>query len=95
MSIDVCAIYGRYTQKENEYYINIRIWDDAPDWAYQVMSGLEIARTYSIGIKGLQYIGDDPIGFVKEYAQKEFGFNTRKVGCISDGDDILTAKLFE
>lgn len=42
------------------------------------MSGLELTRTYSIGIKGLQYIGDGPIGYVKECTKREFGFNTRE-----------------
>lgn len=70
----------KYTQKKgDEYRIDIRLWDNIQEWAYQVISGLELTRTYSIGIKGLQYIGDDPIEYVKEYAQKEFGFNTRKV----------------
>ena len=61
----------------------------------QVMSGLELTRTYSIGIKGLQYIGYGPIGYVKECAKREFGFNTRKIRCVSYGDNVLIAKLFE
>lgn len=83
------------TKDKDEYRIDIRLWDNIPEWAYQVMSGLELTCTYSIGIKGFQYIGDDPIGYVKEYAKREFGFNTRKISCVSDGDNVLIAKLFE
>ena len=95
MHIDVCAAYGVLTNNEDEYRIDIRLWDDIPEWAYQAMSGLELTRTYSIDIKGLQYIGDGPIGYVKECDKREFGFNTRKVRCVSDGDNVLIAKLFE
>ena len=93
--IDVCAAYGVFTKDKDEYRIDIRLWDDIPEWAYQVMSGLELTRTYSIGIKCLQYIGDGPIEYVKECAKREFGFNTRKVRCVLDGDNVLIAKLFE
>lgn len=93
--IDVCSAYGMFTKDKDEYRIDIRLWDDIPEWAYQVMSGLELTRTYSIGIKSLQYIGDGPIWYVKECAKREFVFNTRKVRCVLDGDNVLIAKLFE
>lgn len=41
------------TKDKDEYRIDIRLWDDIPEWAYQVMSGLELTSTYSIGIKCL------------------------------------------
>ena len=93
--IDVCAAYGVFTKDKDEYRIDIRLWDDIPEWAYQVISGLELTRTYSIGIKGLQYIGDGPIGYVKECAKREFGFNTRNKGLVSYEDDALRVTLYE
>lgn len=93
--IDVCAAYGVFTKDKDEYRIDIRLWDDIPEWARQTCESIELAQKYSIGIYGIQYIGDDPIGYVKEYAKREFGFNTRKIRCVSDGDNVLIAKLFE
>ena len=93
--IDVCAAYGVFTKDKDEYRIDIRLWDDIPEWARQTCESIELAQKYSIGIYGIQYIGDGPIGYVKECAKREFWFNTRKVRCVSDGDNVLIAKLFE
>ena len=83
------------TKDKDEYRIDIRLWDDIPEWARQTCGSIELAQKYSIGIYGIQYIGDDPIGYVIEYAKRDFGFNTRKVRRVSDRDNVLIAKLFE
>ena len=93
--IDVCAAYGVFTNNEDEYRIDIRLWDDIPEWARQTCGSIELAQKYSIEIYGIQYIGYDPIGYVKECAKRELWFNTRKVRRVSDRDNILIAKLFE
>lgn len=93
--IDVCAAYGVFTKDKDEYRIDIRLWDDIPELACQTCGSIELAQKYSIGIYGIQYIGYDPIGYVIEYARKEFGFNTRKKELIPDRDDVLRATLYE
>lgn len=95
MHIDVCAAYGVLTNNEDEYRIDIRLWDDIPEWARQTCGSIELAQKYSIGIYGIQYIGYDPIGYVIEYARKEFGFNTRKKRLVSCEDDVLRVTLYE
>lgn len=95
MYIDVCADYGVFTNNEDEYRIDIRLWNDIPEWARQTCGSIELAKKYSIGIYGIQYIGYDPIGYVIEYARMEFGFNTRKKELISDRDDVIRATLYE
>ena len=53
--IDVCAAYGVLTNNEDEYRIDIRLWDDIPEWACQTCGSIELAQKYSIGIYGIQY----------------------------------------
>lgn len=60
MHIDVCAAYGVLTNNEDEYRIDIRLWDDIPEWERQTCESIELAQKY-------------PIGYVKEYAKREFG----------------------
>ena len=93
--IDVCAAYGVFTNNKDEYRIDIRLWGDIPEQARQTCGSIELAQKHSIGIYGIQYIGYDPIGYVIEYARKEFGFNTRKKDIISDRDDVIRATLYE
>lgn len=83
------------TKDKDEYRIDIRLWDNIPEWARQTCGSIELAQKHSIGIYGIQYIGYDPIGYVIEYARKEFGFNTRKKDIISDKDDVIRATLYE
>ena len=93
--IDVCAAYGVLTNNEDEYRIDIRLWDDIPELACQTCGSIELAQKYSIGIYGIQYVGYDPIGYIIEYDRKEFGFNTRKKGLVSYEDDVLRVTLYE
>ena len=93
--IYVCAAYGVLTNNKDEYRIDIRLWDDIPEWARQTCGSIELAQKHSIGIYGIQYIGYDPIGYVIEYARNEFGFNTLKKDIISDRDDVIRATLYE